>query len=129
MTYTQVFVFGNPDLEMDSLPVKLLPELRSAFPKASFEPLDPNEDWNVPRDMLVIDTVVGLKEVQVFTDMSAFMAAPRVTCHDFDAYANLLFLKKLKKIDSTTIVGIPAGIPKETLLPELHKALLKLLES
>jgi hypothetical protein len=32
-----------------------------------------------------------------------------MTCHDFDAYANLLLLKKLGKIDDTIILGLPPG--------------------
>jgi len=108
-----VFIFGNPDLATDSLPVQLLPALQTAFPDISFETLDPNEDWDLPHHPLIIDTVVGISEVTVFHDLSVFTRAPRVTCHDFDAYANLLLLKKLGKIGEATIIGIPMGVGKE----------------
>ncbi len=103
----QVFVFGNPDLPADSLPLRLVPSLAAAFPQIEFATLDPNEDWDVPSHMHIIDTVAGLSEPAVFTDLGAFVAAPRLTCHDFDAYANLLLLKKLGKLTAVTIYGLP----------------------
>lgn len=118
-----VFVFGNPDLETDSLPVKMLPKLQEAFPYITFTILDPNEEWTVPKHMIIIDTVLGIKEITVFDDLHAFISAPRVTCHDFDAYMNLQFLLKLGKITSTRIIGIPAGQPEDRLEKGLHKAL------
>jgi len=119
----QVFVFGNPDIEIDSLPVKLLPALKETFPDVEFVALDPNEDWDVPEDMIVVDTVVNTEEVAVFDDLKAFMAAPRLTCHDFDAYANLMLMMKLGKIRTVRIVGIPPGKQPDEVLSELNKAL------
>ena len=119
----QVFVFGNPDIEIDSLPVRLLPKLREAFPEVTFVTLDPNEDWDVPEHMVVVDTVVGSKEVAVYDDLKAFMAAPRMTCHDFDAYANLMLMHKLGKIKQVTIVGMPPGMPEAKVLSPLTAAL------
>jgi len=111
-----IFIFGNPDLEIDSLPIQLLPDLRSKFPEHTFAVLDPNEEWNVPRDMNIIDTVVGIDTITVFDSLEVFIQAPKMTCHDFDAYTNLLFLKKLGKIDSVRILGIPPQTSKDTVL-------------
>lgn len=120
---TRIFVFGNPDLEVDALPVQLLPKLRKHFPHVSFEILDPNEEWDVPRDMVVIDTVIGITNPTVFEDLDTFMQTPRVTCHDFDAYTNLQFLKKLGKIDSVRIIGLPPGIPKDQVIQFLNETI------
>lgn len=117
------FVFGNPDLEVDALPVQLLPELRKEFVDVSFEVLDPNEEWDVPKHMNIIDTVVGIDEVTVFEDLNTFIQTPKMTCHDFDAYSNLQFLKKLGKIESVYIIGIPSGIPKAQVKTRLYKAI------
>jgi hypothetical protein len=106
-TQKSVFVFGNPDLPFDSLPLRLLPALREALPDVSFEVLDPNEEWDVPPHMLVVDTVVNLTEPQAIRGLDAFMSAPRMTCHDFDAYANLMFMKKLGKVHDVTVLGLP----------------------
>jgi hypothetical protein len=118
-----VYIFGNPDLAMDALPLRLVPALQQEFPALSFVTLDPNEDWEIPPHMVIIDTVVGIAEVTVFHDLSIFEKAPRMTCHDFDAYANLLLLKKLGKIEGVTIVGVPAGANEEVLpkvVEQLH---------
>ncbi len=98
---------------MDSGPLRLLPALRATFPDVSFETLDPNEEWDVPRHMHIIDTVVGIDTITVFNGLEHFMKAPRMTCHDFDAYANLLLLRKLGKIDDVTIIGVPPTLPEE----------------
>lgn len=103
----RIFVFGNTDLPFDSLPLRILPALRDTLPEVSFEVLDPNEEWDVSRHPLIIDTVANITKPQVIRGLAAFMAAPRMTCHDFDAYANLMFLKKLGKIDDATILGLP----------------------
>lgn len=116
--YMHIFVFGNPDLLMDSLPIRLIPQLQPLFPDVEFVTLDPNEEWDIPRHMIIIDTVVGITEVTVFTNLDTFIRAPRITCHDFDAYANLLLMKKLGKIDGVTIVGVPAGAD-ENVLPHV----------
>ncbi len=103
----RVFTFGNIDLPFDSLPLRILPALRTALPDISFETLDPNEEWNMPEHPLIIDTVVNLEHPQVIHGLSAFLAAPRMTCHDFDAYANLMFMKKLGKVRDATVLGLP----------------------
>jgi hypothetical protein len=120
--YMTIFVFGNPDLEMDALPVRLIPALQKEFSDIAFVTLDPNEDWDVPKHMVIIDTVVGIETVMVFHDLSVFSKAPRMTCHDFDAYANLLLLKKIGKITGVTIIGVPVSA-YEHLLPEVIDAL------
>jgi hypothetical protein len=119
----QVYVFGNPDIEMDSLPLRLMPKLREALPLHSFINLDPNEDWDVPRHMVIIDVVVGLAEPRVFLGLEHFMKAPRMTCHDFDAYANLLLLKKIGQIDDTTILGLPPGYDESKALTWLTEGI------
>ncbi len=109
----EVFVFGNEDVAMDALPILLVPELQKRFPDIDFIQLDPNEDWDVPDHMIIIDTVVGIEKCTVFNDLSTFMAAPRITCHDFDAYANLVLLKKVGQVKGVTIFGVPATCTKE----------------
>jgi hypothetical protein len=119
----QVFVFGNPDIEMDALPVQLVPQLQQAFPDLQFVTLDPNEDWDVPEHMVIIDTVVGIDAPRVFEGLDDFMAAPRITCHDFDAYANLKLMKKIGELDTVTILGLPPGTPKDKALSWLNTEL------
>ena len=102
-----VFIFGNPDLPEDSLPLKLLPGLRKLRPDIIFATKDPNEEWEVPPELTVIDTVVGITEPRVFGSLEDFTAAPRFSMHDFDAYANLKLLQKLGRLKSVRVIGLP----------------------
>lgn len=107
-----VFVFGNPDLVQDSLPLKLLPRLRDAMPEIEFKTVDPNEEWETEENTTIIDTVINIKEPGVFTDLESFSPSPRLTMHDFDAYTNLKLLKKIGKISSVKIIGLPPDMPE-----------------
>ena len=114
-----VFVFGNAALEQDSLPLRILPDLETRFPGVSFQVLDPNEEWDVPKEMIVIDTVMGIKDITVFDGLEQFSAAPRVSLHDFDAYANLRLLSKLDKLKSIKIIGVPADIDRDNAIRQI----------
>ncbi len=104
----KVFVFGNPDLDFDSLPLRILPELKKQLPKVNFEIKDPNEEWEFPEEFIVIDTVVNIDKPVVFENLENFSLPPRVSLHDFDVYTNLKYLQKLGKIKKIKIVGLPA---------------------
>ena len=64
-------------------------------------------------------TVVGIDKVTVFDDLDTFVQTPKMTCHDFDAYTNLQFLKKLGKIESVYIIGVPSGVPEDSIKPSV----------
>jgi hypothetical protein len=101
-----IFVFGNQDLREDSLPLRILPKLQEKFPNIKFEVKDSNEDWDVPEELTVFDTVMGINGMKVFDDIKAFSAAPRVSMHDFDALTNIRYLIKLGKIKKIKVIGI-----------------------
>lgn len=107
-----IFVFGNPDLQMDALPLRLVPQLQAKFPKHEFLIKDPNEEWDVPEKLVVIDTVRGINEVTKFDGLGSFASAPRVSMHDFDALTQLRFLHKLGKLKEVTIIGVPPKLDK-----------------
>jgi len=114
-----VYVFGNPDLPADSLPLRILPELQKRFPQAQFEAKDPNEEWDVPEELIVIDTAEGIKEMTVFDDLARFAAVPRVTMHDFDALTNLRYLQKLGKLKKIKIIGVPGAMDEAGALQKI----------
>lgn len=116
----KVFVFGNPDLEMDNLPLRILPELRKAFPEIKFVAQDPNEEWKVEEEMTVLDTAVGIKEIRVFESLEKFSKTSRISMHDFDALTNLRLLQKLGKIKQMKIICLPSGFSEKQALKELH---------
>lgn len=123
MSQRIVYVFGNPDLPGDALPIYLLPQLSERFPALMFNVRDPNEDWDIPDDLIVLDTVVGIDRVTLFEGLDAFTAAPHVSVHDFDAYANLRLLQKLGRLKRVHIIGIPSGMEKGAALSETTNAL------
>lgn len=109
----KIFAFGNPDLAEDSLPLRVLPKLREQLPQHEFIVVDPNEEWDVPEDLLMIDTVKGIAKPQIFDSLEKFAPAPRVTMHDFDALTNLRYLQKLGKIKKIKIIGLPVTMEEE----------------
>jgi hypothetical protein len=117
----KIFVFGNGDLEMDSLPLRILPRLEEKFSEVKFEVKDPNEDWNVPEELIMIDTVVGIKDVTVFEDLEKFSGAPRVSMHDFDALTNLRLLQKIGKIKKVKVIGVPPEMGEEEVVDKIIK--------
>ncbi len=114
-----IYIFGNPDLPMDALPVRLVPQLQAKFPQHQFFVKDPNEEWNVPEKLIVIDTVKGIDQVIVFKDLSKFEAAPRVSIHDFDALTQLRLLQKIGKLKEVTIIGVPPDILEDVALKKI----------
>ncbi len=112
----RIFVFGNEDLEMDSLPLRLLQKLQKQFPEHEFLVHDPNEEWDVSEPFCIIDTVVGLKEPRIFDSIDVFKDVPNLSMHDFDALTNLRFLKKLGKLPAIKIIGLPVEISESDAL-------------
>ncbi len=115
----RVFVFGNPDLPQDSLPIQVLPRLQEELPQISFEIKDPQEEWEFIKEITILDTVYGIKKVTVFTDLSHFIDSPKFTVHDFDALSNLQLLQKLGKLEKVRIIGIPPDLSEKEALKEV----------
>ncbi len=118
-----IHVFGNPDLEQDSLPLKILPKLKKRFPNVDFIVKDPNEDWEIFGPLFAIDTVVGIKKITLFNDFSIFERSPRNTMHDFDAYANIALMRKIGKIKEVMMIGIPPSHDQDKALNETNAML------
>lgn len=119
----KIFVFGNPDLKFDSLPVLIIPKLEKILPEHIFTNVDPNEEWDIPENLYIIDTVHGIKNPMIFNNLLTFKRSPNVTMHDFDAYANLRLLQKIGKIKNVKIFGIPPGISEKEATDFLEKYL------
>ena len=120
----KIFIFGNEDLQNDSVPLRILSKLEEKFPKIEFVLVDPNEEWDTPENIVVIDTAVGIKDVTVFDSLEKFSAPPRVGIHDFDALTNLRYLQKLGKIKKIKIIAVPPEIAD----PEAVEKITEILE-
>src|SRR3989338_9065843 len=121
----RIFVFGNPDLMFDSLPLRILDKLKKQFPDITFEVLDPNEEWDPPKNLIVIDTVFGIDHPKIVSRRDCLSGYPKISLHDFDAGTHILYLKKLGKIKKIKIIGIPPTISEE----EAYKAVSSILRS
>ncbi len=121
----RVFVFGNEDLEMDSLPIRILPRLKKEFPSIDFEVKDPNEEWEISenKELIIIDTAIGIKKVTIFDSLERFSKTPRVGMHDFDALTNLRFLQKLGKIEIIKIISLPLDIKESEAIKKVSAIL------
>jgi hypothetical protein len=119
----RVFVFGNIDLQNDSLPLRMIPKLREKFPDIEFEIRDPNEEWQVPEEFIIIDTIIGIKGIKVFDNLSKFLSSPRVSMHDFDFLTNLQYLTKLGKIKKIKIIGIPPNMDETKAIKKISEIL------
>ncbi|MEK9175153.1 MAG: hypothetical protein AAB795_01015 [Patescibacteria group bacterium] len=119
----KVFVFGNWELDFDSTPLKILPELKKMFPKIDFEIKDPNEDWDIPDGLIIIDTVLGIDKITIFDSIKDFSQAPNITMHDFDVYANLKFLDKLDKLKKIKIIGVPSTTSEKEAIEKIFPIL------
>ncbi len=122
----KIFVFGNEDLQNDSLPLRILSRLREKFTEIDFVTVDPNEDFDYPENVMIIDTTVGIKEVTIFDSLEKFSAPPRVGMHDFDALTNLRYLQKLGKIKSIKIIGVPPEIMESEAIENIRQILEKM---
>lgn len=120
-----IFIAGNPDLDTDSLPLRILPRLRIECPEITFEVIDPNEDWAVSTEIILIDTVIGIEKVTLFSALEQFVASPRITMHDFDVLANIRLMKKLGKITSVTIIGIPPNMSERSAAEKVSEMIKK----
>lgn len=121
-----VWVFGNIDLEQDSLPVAVVPQLQRVRPDCVFHLRDPLEEWDeVPDPLIIVDTLKGVEKVTVFTDLDAFSDAPRVGMHDLDLLAQLKLLKKVGKLKQVIVVGVPPSLTPDEAVNQITASLPK----
>lgn len=107
-TGVRVYLFGNPLLPFDSLPLRLAPRLQAALPEFEFIVADPNENLKpVDKELLIIDTIEGINEVMIIDDIDKIKTESIYTLHDFDLGFNLKLLKKIGELEKVKIIGVP----------------------
>jgi len=115
----KVFVAGNPLLGTDSLPLRIIPELSRLLPNVEFEEFEPTENFPNKEEMVILDTVVGLKKVEIIEDIDSFSFQKPSSLHDFDLGLNLKLLKKLGKIKKVTIIGVPPELSEKNAIEQV----------
>jgi Ni,Fe-hydrogenase maturation factor len=114
-----IYVFGNPLVKEDSLPLKLIEKLRKDFPQLEFKEFDTVEDLT-DRELNIIDAVKGIKKVEIITDLDRIITDKIYSMHDFDLGYNLKLMKKMKMIDKVRIFGIPFGMGEKEAFEQLR---------
>jgi hypothetical protein len=105
----KIFIVGNDINPTDSIPIKILPELKIKYKNIIFELFDPTEDINNEnKSLILIDSVLNLDRVTIFSDINNFICSPRFSVHDYDLMLDLSIQIKLKKIDKIIIIGVPS---------------------
>ncbi len=118
-----IYVFGNPLVKEDSLPLKLIGKLRKKFPSLEFKEFDTVEDFELEKELNIIDTVKGIKKVELIEDIDKIITDKIYSMHDFDLGYNLKLLKKMKMIDKVRIFGIPSNMKEKEAMKELCDAI------
>ncbi|MBS3077348.1 hypothetical protein J4233_03685 [Candidatus Pacearchaeota archaeon] len=123
-----IYILGNPNFEQDSLPLRLLPKLQSSLPNFQFIHLDPTENLPEESHLVLIDTVLGLKEVKTLSenDLNKIQSSPNYSLHDFDLSFSLKLMKKLNKIQKVTIIGVPSDYEENKALKEIKEIVNKI---
>lgn len=122
----KILVFGNPLLKNDSIPLQLIPKLQKEFPEIAFQDFDPTENLEKEgKNLIILDTIQGLKKIKLIESIDQISKTKIYSMHDFDLGYNLKLLKKIGKIDSAKIIGIPMKISKEKALTQIKSILRK----
>ena len=107
-----IYVFGNPLVKEDSLPLKLIDKLRKKFPSIEFKEFDAIEDLE-EKELNIIDTVNGIEKAELIEDIERIMTDKIYSMHDFDLGYSLKLMKRMKIIDRVRIFGIPMRMSEE----------------
>ena len=122
----KIYVMGNLLVEQDSLPIKILPDLRKVMPNYEFIELDPSEDFPKQKTLTIIDTVLDIKKVTLVKEIDKIQLEKICSLHDFDLGYNLKLMKKFGMIETVIIVGVPIDIKKKEAIKQIKDVITNL---
>ncbi len=123
----KIYILGNPESDIDSLPLRIIPLLKRLFPDVQFLEIDPTENFPQENHLVIIDTVLNIKKVRILDDIDKIVFRQPSSLHDFDLGFQLKLMKKLHQIKKVTIIAIPAGISENKAVEESRKIISSLL--
>jgi hypothetical protein len=121
----KIYVCGNVALEQDSMPFKILPELKHVLPAIDFIEFDPSENFPDEDPLFLLDTVLDIDEVTVIEDIEKLADSPRISVHDSDLAFHLKWLKKMGNPQKVIIFGVPAAGDEKKLAGQLEDKIRK----
>ena len=110
----------------DNLPLKIMTKLKNKLPGINFMHLDPTEAGTIEDNAIFIDTALGIKKIEITSDLKKLSLAPRNSVHDYDLPIFLGLMLKLGKINSFTIIAVPGKYNLNKALEEVGDLLLRL---
>lgn len=119
----KVFVFGNPLVEKDTLPLRILPELVKRFPHIEFVTADPTELLAYDDDVWILDAAEWIDDVVILDDISKLDLPKRFSVHDYDVALDLKLLTKLGKLQKVKIIALPIGMQEKVALSKVGEVL------
>jgi len=115
-----VYVFGDEYVAEDIRAIEVARELQNTVEDVSLFFVNPNEDVpfaDEPR-VVILDTIQGIQDVALVEGdaIDGLLLSPRGSVHDFDLAFQLRYLKKLGKLGTVTVIGIPQEAEVDHLL-------------
>jgi len=119
-----IYVFGNPLLEEDSLAIKLAEKLQreKAFRRFNFVYLDGAEEI-CEENMIILDVAKNIKDIQIITNLDQLYAGKFYTMHDADIALFLKLMQKIGKIRGIKIIAVPFDMNEKKAYTGLKKIL------
>jgi Ni,Fe-hydrogenase maturation factor len=115
-----IYIFGNPLLDFDNLPLKIASKLQEEFPKIDFVISDPNENIKpINGELFIIDAVEEIDRVMLIDDVDKIQTQKLYSLHDFDLAFNLKLLQKIGRLKKIKIFGVPMEGNEEKILNQL----------
>lgn len=121
----KIYVCGNPMLDIDAMPFKILPELRALLPELEFVDFDPTENFPEDDPLYIVDTVINAGGVTILKDLGGLADAPRFSAHDADLAFHLKWLEKMGKLPRLVIFGVPAAGEEKKIREDLVETIKK----
>ena len=99
----KIYVMGNLLVEQDSLPIKILPDLKKEIPNFNFIELDPSEDFPKQKTLTIIDTVIDIKKVTLVKEINKIQLEKK---HEVSLEAGIFFTETNELINIDIIEGV-----------------------
>ncbi len=124
----KILIFGNPLIEKDSIPIKLIPLLKNKFPNIQFKEFETEEELkDEGKNLILMDSIQGIKKTMIIENMEQLDSNRIVSMHDFGVSHNLKLLKKIGYIESIKIIGVPQKISIENALKQVKEKIKSIL--
>jgi len=113
-----IYIVGNHLVFEDNLPIRIVERLKERFKDIEFLFLDTVEEIE-EYNPEIIDTVLEIDKVILIDNIDMLISSKTCTTHDFDLAMQLKLLKRVNKIGSIKIYGVPVRYDEEKAISEL----------